>query len=366
MIYPRKIIFGLNAIDDFCNNELPFYSGKSVLIISFSFINQRTLDERVINKLKEFGTDVNIYIYQGKEPEISDVDNLYQKFQGQQIDLIIGIGGGSVMDLTKAVSICLTKKLTCEKILDKQIKPEREINLFLLPTTAGTGSEVTDRAIIKKEKEKKIIIGDCLIPDGVVLDPIFLESIPFEIKLLTLFDTVSHALESLLSKKSNIVTELYAINALKIIAKKNKEYLFQSNKEINNYFQIASLQAGLSFGNAGVHLVHAFAYALSEQIHLSHSQSVSMCLLPVLEHKKINNLPKFREYKELIDRIIFLVSNYSEYVYKAENNIKNKELITQKVINNKRLMDNLPVEFNKEDLLLITDKIYEKISAKQI
>ena len=371
MIFPRKIIFGINAMDEFCETELPLYAKKNILIVSSLSIHKRKLEEKIINALKEAGAKTNLYLFDGGEPKPSDIDFLYKNYRDQELDLIIGIGGGSVIDVVKAGSLCFTQKTTCKEILTGAVEPRRSIKLFLLPTTAGTGAEVTNLTVLKTKEGKKAVVSNCLVSDLVVLDPIFIKSVPAQIRFLTMIDAASHALEALLSAKSNLVSDFYAVSALDIITGQAEHYLArsdQNNAQMDNNFQIAALQAGLAFGNAGVHLVHSFAYALCEQISLSHSQSVSIALLPALEYlieRKIDIIQKIEERKELINKLVSLLKSSSEDIYVVEGNIKDRKLVAQRVLANKRLMQNCPVEFSPEALLEITNKIYEKISAKK-
>lgn len=369
MIFPRKIIFGPNAIDEFCEKEILSLGDKNVVVISSSQIHMKKLDKSILRTLRNHCNTLFISIVDG-EPDVADVDNLYNRYKKQEVNIVIGIGGGSAMDLAKALVSCLSQRAGCEELLEGTLKSERDIRLILFPTTAGSGAEVTNISIIRSNGLKKAIIEDCLVSDLVVIDPVFIKELPFTIRLFTLIDATSHALEALWSRRSNSMTDFYALHALDIILSNSDVYLDpknKSNSRLNNMLQIGAMHAGFAFTNAGVSLVHAFAYALAEQMPISHGQSVGIALLPVLEYfKKADHIFKLNQHQDIIDKIQLFINNYKNAIYSVNQNIGHKDKIIELVDKNKRLMNNMPTLVTKKELRRITNRIYEKISSYSI
>ena len=367
MIFPHKIIFGKGAIDEFCYSETNFFAGKNIFVIISETIRKSGLGKKIIKVLRE---KANLSLEEfSKEPSTDDVDRLFKTYRIQGVDVIFGIGGGSVMDLAKILSICLSKNTHAASFLEGKITPLRTIGLCLIPTTAGSGSEVTTIAILTQNGTKKAIVDECLVPDIALLDPAFLINLPQNVRSFTMIDATSHAIESLWSKNSNIVTDFYSLGALNTILTNYKDYLAErknSNHSLNTQFQVAAMHAGFAFNTAGVNLAHAFAYALTEQIPLPHGQSVAIALLPVLEYLdagKINQIIAVKKYKEFIKQTIILVNNYAKIIYNVGSvNLDYYRMVTS-VKNNKRLMSKLPIKISDDELLLITNKINEKITS---
>ena len=367
MIFPRQIFIGVDAARTFCQSVITNIARKKILFLVSPTVYQTKICQRIVGSL---GKTSPYYLESvSSEPDVSMINTIYTSHRNKNIGVIVGIGGGSVLDTAKAIAVCLSQKKLCEVFLENWNEAKRIINLYLLPTTAGSGSEVTSIAVIKMNNTKKVIVNDSLVPDAAILDPEFLNSTPLNLRLVAMLDAASHAIEPLWSKNSNIVTDFYSLGALNTILRNYKDYLAErksSNHSLNTQFQVAAMHAGFAFNTAGVNLAHAFAYALTEQIPLPHGQSVAIALLPVLEYLdagKINQIIAVKKYKEFIKQTIILVNNYAKIIYNVRSvNLDYHRMVTS-VKNNKRLMSRLPIKISDDELLLITNKINEKITS---
>lgn len=369
MIFPRKIVFGRSEIEQFKIEQPPRFSGKNVLLIVSETLHSKKIDMWLIDVFKSNKVNMEIYPF-SQEPKISDIDLLMKTYKKKKIDLIIGFGGGSVMDIAKAFALCASQEIDCLYLLDNEFVGERNIELWLLPSTAGTGSEANNLAIINTQKGKQAIVSNSLLPDLVILQPDLLNLLPRSTKLFSLIDMLSHALESLIAKHNTPLTEFYSVGALKLIANYYKQYLSGAkNNDINSYMQEASLFAGFAFGSTGVHLIHAFAYALIEQVPMTHGHSISIVLPSILTYwtnRKSSQLTKIKEYKMLFKHMSNLLDNNKETIYNGiHTNIKNKNLLIRRVLENKRLMKNSLIVYNKQELSILADDIYDRIKSSK-
>lgn len=368
MIFPRKIYHGCNSLSDFLKNGISQLSRKNVLLIVSPTIHTKKFDKRLIEVLKEI-SHLHIQLY-NKEPDISVVDKLYEAYDSKNIHIIVAIGGGSVIDLSKALAMCLSYHSKTDSFIDNTNIFPRTISLYAIPTTAGSGSEVTNISVIREKTKKMVIVHDSLIPDVVIIDPFFLSGLPNNVRFFNMLDTTSHAYEALLSKRANIMSSIFAEKSLDIILSKYKNYLSsdERNQSLDHQFQIASIFAGFAFTGVGVHIIHALAYALAAQSpDLMHSQAVGMSLLPVLKYlsKRMDNLfPTFRNFEEITGKIVLMLEQYQNDIYKGNDKIFKREKIESDVMQNERLTKNLPFKLSKDDLEVIIENLYDEISKQ--
>ena len=189
---------------------------------------------------------------------------------------IIGIGGGTVLDISKIFA--LKNLLPIEKLYDGQLPAEKEKELILVPTTCGTGSEVTNIAILAflKKNTKAGLADDAMYADKAVLIPEFLKSLPYPVFAASSIDALVHAVESSLSPKATPYTKIFGYQAVRMILEGYQVILSdgpEARVPLLNDFLIASNFAGLAFGTAGCGAVHAMSYPLGGTFHVAHGES---------------------------------------------------------------------------------------------
>lgn len=189
---------------------------------------------------------------------------------------IIAIGGGTIIDLAKLYALKQTTPIL--DLYDGKIPVEKDKELILVPTTCGTGSEVTNISILalKSRGTKKGLANDAMYADAAVLVPQLLEGLPDYVFATSSIDALIHAIESSLSPKGNVYTRMFGYKAIEMILngyKVIRDEGMEARKPLLSDFMIASNYAGIAFGNAGCAAVHALSYPLGATYHVAHGES---------------------------------------------------------------------------------------------
>jgi alcohol dehydrogenase class IV len=307
---PGKLIVGPNSLNQL-TNEL---SSKEVPLI---ITDKGVLNAGILNKLTAVldGAGIRYHLFDGIEPDppFEIVEKAAAAYQDNGCTLVIGLGGGSSIDGAKAVSLKVSQKENLReyamgKVIEGMIAP-----IYAIPTTAGTGSEVTGVAVIKDQgnKMKMVLRGMQLIPKTVILDPELLVSIPPKVAAETGADALSHAVESYVSLNSNVITEAFALTAIRMISKYLRRMVANPGDiETAGQMLLASCIAGLSFSNAGLGLTHSLAHPLGAYFHVSHGLSCALYLPFVMDF----NLPTCPEkYASIADAMGENVRQFSPH-----------------------------------------------------
>jgi|GEM_PF-257278 len=225
-------------------------------------------------------------------PDIDSVDGWINRYATQPIAAVIGLGGGSAMDAAKAVAMMLTPATTKPAPLNqlfrvKSIKqPIERLPLLLIPTTAGTGSEVTPFATIwdNRQKQKFSLSGPAVYPDVALLDASLTLSLPADETLYSGLDALSHSLESLWNKHRTPISEAYAQQAIALLARHfSTALLSPSDLAARQAMQTASLLAGLAISTTRTAIAHAISYPLTSHYAVPHGLACSFTLPALLE-----------------------------------------------------------------------------------
>lgn len=199
------------------------------------------------------------------DPEIAIVEDCMRVYREGGHDGLIGLGGGSAIDIAKSVAAYAGYHGALADLFGVDQVPRKGPPLIAIPTTAGTGSEVTNVAILsdKAAQLKKGIVSDYLLPDVALISPQMTLTCPRSVTAASGVDALVHAIESYLSLNASPITDALAIGAIKLIAHAlPKAYANPANLQARDDMATASLMAGMAFGNAGVGAVHALAYPL--------------------------------------------------------------------------------------------------------
>lgn len=349
-----------------------FNIGKEDLV----FTNRRIYE----GSFKELNLKCN-YIFKDKynfnEPNDEVVDLIFKDLKNIKFKRVIAIGGGSILDVGKLLS--LKDVDSTKKLFKKEIPIIRDKELIIVPTTCGTGSEVTNISIveIKSEATKIGLAVDELYADKSVLIPELCKTMPYKAFVYSSIDALIHSIEGFLSPNSTQYTDLFALKAIEIILNGYKK-IIENGEEYRNIiiedFLIASNYAGIAFGNAGVGAVHALSYPLSGKYHVPHGEANYEFLIGVLNfYKKNRNSGKIVKLNNMISKIIS--STEEECYVKLEellnNLIKRKKLreyrmdeeeimiFSKSVIKNQqRLLRNNYVPMNNDDIVEIYRALY--------
>jgi alcohol dehydrogenase class IV len=305
---PVEIQYTNNWSDSLKENQLSLDIKNPIIITSQGNKKRQNLN----NKFNSNSIFSNI----GENPNFDDCANVIEFCRGGNYDSVIALGGGSVMDLAK---VCLAYLSTDETdivtLLQNKRSYKRSVKSIFLPTTHGTGSEVTMWGTIwdMTEKKKYSISHNELYPNIAILDGNLTVSLPIETSIITLLDALSHSLESIWNKNANDKSTEYAIEAITIILS-NIDLLKQNpvNLQVRNNLLKASTLAGLAFSNTKTAAAHSISYPLTIRFGIPHGIASSLSLVPLL---KLNG----KHIKKALDKIIQTLNiTYDEFIQKIQ------------------------------------------------
>jgi len=249
---------------------------KRATVFTDKGIFRSGLTDKPVELLKKSGLEVTLLDELPAEPTCDQAQKTVEDFRKTGADLIIAIGGGSVMDAAKLASVTATDRYTVRDLLRNPLLAEKSVKTLMIPTTAGTGAEATPNSVVAvPEEENKVgIVNPLMIPDSVILDGNMIKKLPKKIAAATGIDALAHALECYTSKKANPFSNLFAMEA------KNKMLL-------------AAFYGGVAITASGTTAVHALAYPLGGKYHIPHGVSNAMMLLPVMRFNEKECIQEF-------------------------------------------------------------------------
>ncbi len=286
---------GLGALKNL-SVEVAALKAKKILIVT----DQGLIDAGLVNQIQEVLDEAGIHnaVFKDVEadPRYEIVADCVAKIRSEDVDLIVGFGGGSPIDIAKVSAVMATNEGPISEYFGIDLVPQPGLPTIIIPTTAGTGSEVTPIAILSDhtEKLKKGIVSSYLFPSVALLDPELTLGLPPDVTAATGMDALIHAIESYTSKNASSLSDLLASQAMNLISRNIRTaFADGSNLTARSNMLEGSLLAGMAFCNAGVTAVHAFAYPIGAEFHIPHGVANSIMLTPVMEFNKLGNLEKF-------------------------------------------------------------------------
>ena len=275
---PKMIVSGNDALDS-AKSELSKLGKKAFIVTDAMMVKLGNilLLEKI---LKEVDIDYHIFSEVNFEPNDTVVIQGKDTYRENNCDFLIALGGGSPIDTAKAISILLNNDAPLSSYMGKVIDIDRP-PLVAIPTTAGTGSEATKFTIINDTatKVKMLLTGPCLIPDLAIIDPAFSKSAPQSVTSHTGIDALCHAVESYTSRKAQPLSDTFALSAIKrIFANLQKCYDNGNDTEARVQMSLAALEAGISFNNSSVTIVHGMSRPMGALFHVPHGLSNAMLL----------------------------------------------------------------------------------------
>ena len=295
IMLPDKIRFGVGCIDTL-GNEAKELAAKRALIITDPGVYQAGLADRVKEQLSGVRLSVDVCAEAEPEPTFTRLNALAEKFRTSKYDLLVGVGGGSSLDTAKALSILLAYNGNGQDYVGVDKIPGYGIPVFALPTTAGTGSEITQNAIFgDPEKQLKMgMVSIYLIPRLALVDPTLTYGCPPKVTAASGLDALIHAVECYTGNKANTFSDTIALKAMELIAGNLRRAVKNgSDKEARNGMAEGSLLAGITLANAGTAAVHALAYPLGARFHVPHGVANGVLFPYVTEFNLSANLPKY-------------------------------------------------------------------------
>lgn len=310
--------------------------------------------------------------YGSGEPTDTMIDSILKEIKNKNISRIIAIGGGSILDIGKILA--LDSKNNSANLFLKTVEPKKNKALLAIPTTCGTGSEVTNISVafLEKENIKLGLAHKELFPDYAILIPEFLETLPEKFFFTSSIDALIHGIESFLSPKGTFHSDIFARKGIELLVGGFKTLQVKGinfRSSILKDFLRGSNLTGISFGNAGCGAVHALSYPLGGRFHIPHGESNSLLLISTLRkykekkpHGKISelenilssilNVPSENSIEELEKLIesLFPKKNISDYGISKDIFLEFAEEVLEK---QQRLLNNNYTPLTKEDIINI-------------
>ena len=295
------IRFG-NGTSKSCVSEISQKLGPNILFITDKDLMSLKLTEPTLNELNKLSSKVEVFQDVEADPSLKTLMNAIEIGKNNKITGVIGFGGGSSMDVAKLTSLILGSNENIEEAWGVSNAKGPRLPLILVPTTAGTGSEVTPISIITVgEEEKKGVSSPIILPDIAILDPELTVGLPAHTTAATGIDAMVHAIEGYASanKNNNPISKMIAVEALKLLGGSIEKAVYEgSNIEARGNMLLGAMLAGKSFANSPVAAVHALAYPIGGTFHVSHGLSNSLVLPYVLRFNSVDNKAT-KDYSEL-------------------------------------------------------------------
>lgn len=312
-----KVYFDDNALDALKN-----ISDKRIMIVADKFLVDHHIIDKVIKVINP-SNKVVIFDKVVPEPPIEVVSELIKTLIKEKSDVMIAFGGGSSIDTAKGAIYFM-----------EQSKMSQKIYFIAIPTTSGTGSEVTSFTVIsdREEKVKHALLSDSILPDVAILEASFTSSLPKSVIANTGIDVLTHAMEAYVAKGANHYSDALSEKAGELVVSSLVPYFNDRNlKECGKNMHIASSMAGMSFNNAGLGINHSIAHQIGSQFHIPHGLANSLILVPVMDFNARNSEEAMIKYSKYAKKIGVASSEVSEQA--AFENLKTYIKFIQKAMN---------------------------------
>ena len=281
--FPRRIVFGLNSIDNIAD-EVKALNGRNVLLVADPVIAKTDPFAKIRGKLE--AAEISFLLYDKVEPEPPLVlaEEVAELARQKKVDTVLAVGGGSTMDVGKVAALSVTNPSRVESYIGMNLVKSRSAPLICAPTTSGSGSEVTQFAVLKIGDKKRSIISRNIVPDSVTLDPALTVSMPPKITANSGVDALSHAVEAVLSMDASPLTDALAFQAINLVARNIRTaYREGSNIEARSAMHLAATVSGIAFTNARLVVGHSISQTFAPIFSIPHGQSCAMALPYAME-----------------------------------------------------------------------------------
>jgi alcohol dehydrogenase class IV len=292
---PQRILYGIGCYKKIAE-LIKEMNAENILLVTGKKVIEMNYMKEIINSIKNMNINIEIFNEIPKEPEMDFVYNGLKIYEENNCELVLAIGGGSIIDTAKGIALLATNGGSLRDYEGLEKIPKPQAPLIAVPTTAGTGSEVTKFTVITDtERKRKMLIGSVnIIPKIAIVDPLLTISMPQDITMSTGMDALTHAIEAYISIKAQPITDLLAIEAIKLISKYlRRAWANGEDIEARDKVMLGSLLAGLAFSNSSVALVHGMARPLGAYFNIPHGLSNAILLPHVMEFTYISNPEKF-------------------------------------------------------------------------
>ncbi|SMB99032.1 alcohol dehydrogenase [Thermanaeromonas toyohensis ToBE] len=284
---PQQVVFGVNAVDNlgsYIKNK--GITGKAI-IVTDPGVAQAGIADRVVQALKKEGFDTAVFDQGKPEPDNVVCDQAVEFARKEGGKFVVGLGGGSAIDIAKVVAQLLVLPGKTEDYLVKTTFPQKGAPIVAIPTTSGTGTECTMYSVVTFAKDgiKGFFATPYILPDLALVDPTLTVSMPPKVTASTGADALAHAVETMMAKQENPVTDALALKAVEFIGEALPVAVYEGNNlEARVKMAYASMMAGMAFNDPGIVEGHALAHTLGSVYHVPHGVGCAVALPYVMEY----------------------------------------------------------------------------------
>jgi alcohol dehydrogenase class IV len=296
LLQPPRVVFGNGCARD-CVELFARRGAKRILLVTSKSVRPQI--EFLVDALKKSGCEIVESEFIPPEPTLNFFETILREASAAKMDSVLGIGGGSVLDAAKLIAALAQSSQKVSDVFGVNLLAERKLFLACLPTTAGTGSEVSPTAVLLDEAAelKKAVVSPHLVPDAAFIDPLLTISVPPDVTAATGLDALTHCIEAFANKFAHPVTDHFALRGIQLISE-NLLRAVRDGKNVDARAALAlgSFYGGLCLGPVNTAAVHALAYPLGGKFRIAHGVSNAILLPQVLKF----NLPSSPErYAEI-------------------------------------------------------------------
>lgn len=377
---PSNIRFGVNTFLTLPEEVKQFHANKAVIVSDKGILSTGLVD-KAKQLLEEANLTVTLFTDIQGEPSFSLLQSAIDEIKKFNTDIVIGIGGGSAMDTAKTMAALLEKEEMATYISGEETIPVRTIPCILLPTTSGTGAEVTMNAIFGDEEQgvKRGLVSPVLLPDVAIIDPQLTLSCPKRVTAASGVDAFTHAIESFVAVRANTLTKMYSEKAMELFPL----YIHNAVQNGSNLnarvgMSLVSNYAGIALANAGVGAVHALAYPLGGTYHIEHGVANAL-LMPFVfevtgktctqEMVRVASLLRLGDFSDKPNEALDSVVSYLlQLLHDLDLPTSLKELgvekdsiatLAKQASKVTRLLSNTPYRLTEDKILAIYEEAYE-------
>ncbi|MEM1567908.1 MAG: iron-containing alcohol dehydrogenase [Thermofilaceae archaeon] len=363
-----RIVFGRGTLPE-VGRYAASLGSRALLVTGRSFAASSGLLQRLVDSLREANMDVVVFPEVEPNPSLRTVERGARLAASKGVDVVVGFGGGSPLDAAKAIAAVLALGgAPSDYLYPKAV--EKALPVVALPTTTGTGSEVTQYSVlVDPDARKKVVMqGPALVPRVAILDADVTDYMPGRLVAGTGFDALSHALEAFISRRASPLSNLFALEAARIILS-NLPSAVKGSREARELMLYASMLAGVAINQAGSTLAHGLGYYLTVHHDLHHGVANALLLPHVLAFYaervgKVDELAaslNFRSWEELVERVCKLADEVGIPDSAASVGVTESELdrMAEEAMFYRRNIENGPVIPSLDEIKQIYAECYE-------
>lgn len=363
-----RIVFGRGTLPE-VGRYAASLGSRALLVTGRSFAASSGLLQRLVDSLREANLDVVVFPEVEPNPSLRTVERGARLAASKGVDVVVGFGGGSPLDAAKAIAAVLALGgAPSDHLYPKAV--EKALPVVALPTTTGTGSEVTQYSVlVDPDARKKVVMqGPALVPRVAILDADVTDYMPGRLVASTGFDALSHALEAFISRRASPLSNLFALEAARIILS-NLPSAVKGSREARELMLYASMLAGVAINQAGSTLAHGLGYYLTVHHDLHHGVANALLLPHVLAFYaervgKVDELAaslNFRSWEELVERVCKLADEVGIPDSAASVGVAESELdgMAEEAMFYRRNIENGPVIPSLDEIKQIYAECYE-------